>query len=363
MKITKQRNLGKGDSKILYAKIRKKLGNFNLDIEFEAKDETLALLGASGCGKSMTLKCIAGVEKPDEGQIILNGRTLYDSNKKINLAPQERNVGLLFQNYALFPNMTCEQNIAIGVPKNSKNQSEIVKEKIDAFNLNGLEKKYPGQLSGGQQQRIALARMLVSKPELLLLDEPFSALDTYLRWQMEQELIDVIKEHNGTILYVSHNRDEVYRICDRIAVVNNGFIETLDDKQNLFINPKTINSTVLTGCKNISKAKKIGEKRILAIDWNLELECSEQIKDDIQYVGIRSHHIGLCSEKICENSFHLNVSTIIDDLFSDIFVLTNPNNSNIPIYMTLAKNSSKDISKNQSLYITFNKKNLILLYS
>lgn len=311
----------------------------------------------------MTLKCIAGVEKPDEGQIILNGRTLYDSNKKINLPPQQRNVGLLFQNYALFPNMTCEQNIAIGVPKNSKNKSEIVKDKIDTFNLNGLEKKYPAQLSGGQQQRIALARMLVSKPELLLLDEPFSALDTYLRWQMEQELLDIIKDHNGTILYVSHNRDEVYRICDRIAVVNDGHIETLNDKQDLFNNPKTINSTVLTGCKNISKANKIGENKILALDWNLELECNEHIKDDIQYIGIRAHHIELCVEEECENAFHLNITNIIDDLFSDIFVLTNPNKSNSPIYMTLSKNISHSIIKEHSLYIKFNKKNILLLYS
>ena len=134
----------------------------------------------------MTLKCIAGIEKPDEGQIVLNNRVLFDRQEKINLLPQERKVGLLFQNYALFPNMTLEENIAIGIPKNCKNKQKVIEEKIDAFSLKGLEKNYPHQLSGGQQQRVALARMLVNEPEILMLDEPFSALDEHLRWKMEQ---------------------------------------------------------------------------------------------------------------------------------------------------------------------------------
>ena len=135
----------KGEVKILYAKFIKKFKDFNLDIELEASNETLALLGASGCGKSMTLKCIAGIETPDEGLIILNNKILYDSSNNINLSPQNRKVGLLFQNYALFPNMTAEQNIAIGIPKSYKNKSDIVRGKIEAFSLQGLEKNYPSQ--------------------------------------------------------------------------------------------------------------------------------------------------------------------------------------------------------------------------
>lgn len=356
--------MGKGVINILYAKIKKRFNDFNLDIEFEAKDETLALLGASGCGKSMTLKCIAGVETLDEGLIILNGRTLFDSKKKINLLPQKRKVGLLFQNYALFPNMTLEQNIAIGVPKNNLHKSEIVKEKIKNFSLEGLEKKYPSQLSGGQQQRVALARMLVSEPELLLLDEPFSALDTYLRWQMEQELMSILKNHNGTTLYVSHNRDEVYRICDRIAVVNNGTIENLSEKLDLFNNPITVNSAILTGCKNISKAKKIDDNRIYAIDWNLELECDEKVMDNIMYVGIRAHDVELSSQLGNENSFELTLLNIVDDLFSKIVVLSNPSNSSQPFYMELSKEKfDNKFNINKTLNVKINKKNLLLLYS
>src|SRR5690554_5287132 len=143
---------------MLYVNIKKSFKDFSLDIEFETNKETLALFGPSGCGKSMTLKCIAGIEKPDEGEIILNNRILFSSKKKINLSPQKRKVGLLFQNYALFPNMTLEENIKIGIPKNHPNKDEIVKEIIKGFSLEGLENNYPHQLSGGQQQRTALGR-------------------------------------------------------------------------------------------------------------------------------------------------------------------------------------------------------------
>ena len=141
----------------LKVSIRKKLRDFVLDVDFEVRDEIFALLGASGSGKSITLKCIAGIDTPDEGEIILNGRTLFDSAKKINLPPQLRRAGYLFQNYALFPNMTVAENIlfaAVG-DKISK-----LKENLSRFQLDGLENVYPHELSGGQQQRVALARVL-----------------------------------------------------------------------------------------------------------------------------------------------------------------------------------------------------------
>ena len=168
---------------MLYIDIRKQLGDFTLDVQLETNKETLALFGASGCGKTVTLKCIAGIEKPDVGEIVLNDKILFSSKKNINLSPQKRNVGLLFQSYALFPNMTLEENIAISVSKNCSDKDKIVKRKIREFSLEGLEKNYPHELSGGQQQRTALARMLVNDPKILMLDEPFSALDEHLRWK------------------------------------------------------------------------------------------------------------------------------------------------------------------------------------
>ncbi|MDR2785846.1 MAG: ATP-binding cassette domain-containing protein, partial [Treponema sp.] len=182
--------------------VRKRLSRtFTLETEFETRDgfppggslgdeadapqdrppQCLGILGASGSGKSMTLKCIAGIEKPDEGHIELNGRVLFDSAKRINLKPRERRVGYLFQNYALFPRSRVLENITMGLPLPGEERIRKAREWIARFGLSGFEDRYPAQLSGGQQQRTALARMLIRDPELILLDEPFSALDSALR--------------------------------------------------------------------------------------------------------------------------------------------------------------------------------------
>lgn len=310
----------------------------------------------------MTLKCIAGIEKPDIGEIVLNNRILFNSKKKINLLPQNRKVGLLFQNYALFPNMTLRENIAIGVPKGSKNKWDIVKEKIEAFSLEGLENNYPHQLSGGQQQRVALARMLVNKPDILMLDEPFSALDEHLRWQMEQELIHVLKEHLGSALYVSHNKEEIYRICDKVVVINDGKIEEINHKEILFNNPKTLNSAILTGCDNISRIKKISKNKVYAIDWNLELVCDEAVKNDIKYIGIHKHNISFCTNSQLENVFSLYIKDIIEKRFSYILVLTNKDKRQ-SIYLELSKEEFNNQRFNimESIYVQLNSKDLLLL--
>lgn len=168
----------------LYVDITLHYDNFHLDIQFEtAEQEILGLLGASGSGKSLTLQCIAGVIKPDAGRIVYKDRVLFDSKKRIHLPPQQRRIGYLFQNYALFPHMTVKQNIATGLSaiKNQKRKQILLEDMIRRLRLQGLEKHKPHQLSGGQQQRTAIARMLVSDPAILLLDEPFSALDSFLR--------------------------------------------------------------------------------------------------------------------------------------------------------------------------------------
>ena len=204
----------------LYVDIEKRLGAFRLQSKFEVADETLALLGASGCGKSMTLKCIAGIVTPDRGRIVLNGRVLFDSEKSIDLTPQQRRVGYLFQQYALFPNMTVEQNILCGIREGRRSEKRaLAAEKIRMFRLEGLEKKHPAQLSGGQQQRVALARILCSEPQAILLDEPFSALDSYLKWNLELELSDLLAGFRGPILWVSHDLGECCRNCQKVCVM------------------------------------------------------------------------------------------------------------------------------------------------
>ncbi|WP_455823400.1 sulfate/molybdate ABC transporter ATP-binding protein, partial [Clostridium butyricum] len=196
----------------LYVDIEKQFSSFKLKVNFESKNEVLGLLGESGSGKSITLKCISGLITPDKGQIILNDKVFFDSEKKINLSPQLRNTGYLFQNYALFPTMKIKDNIKIGIADMQKEkQNLLMKEYIKKFGLSGLEDRYPWQLSGGQMQRVALARALITSPDILLLDEPFSALDMHLRNNMEKELLSIIKDFNKSVIFVTHDISEAYR--------------------------------------------------------------------------------------------------------------------------------------------------------
>lgn len=228
--------------------IKKRLAGFTLELAFCAECETMGLLGRSGSGKSMTLQCIAGVVRPDEGRIELNGRVLFDSAAHINLPPQQRHTGILFQNYALFPTMTVEQNIRCGM-RGSRGDARV-QQVIRQLELSGLEQRYPSQLSGGQQQRAALARMLVAQPEILLLDEPFSALDTHLRAQVRQLMADVLAEFDGPALLVTHDFTEAVQLCPRAAVLSDGRIAEAGDCAQLWKQPHTRCCAELTGMQN-----------------------------------------------------------------------------------------------------------------
>ena len=207
--------------------IEKKLGAFHLRSQFEAPDETMALLGASGCGKSMTLKCIAGIVTPDRGRIVLGGRVLFDSEKKINLPPQQRRVGYLFQQYGLFPNMSVEQNILCGIRSGDKAEKRrVLAEKIRMFRLEGLEKKHPAQLSGGQQQRVAIARALAKNPKLLLCDEPTGALDYVTGKQILKLLQDTCQQKGVTVVVITHN-SAITPMADRVIHIKNGTVESM----------------------------------------------------------------------------------------------------------------------------------------
>lgn len=288
----------------LFVDIQKSLPGFKLDIQFETGMNTLGLFGASGSGKSMTLRCIAGINKPDSGRIILNDRTLFDSRKGINLPCRKRKIGYLFQNYALFPNMTVEENIGFAIgDKKKAERTAIIKEKIKMIKLEGLEKRYPSQLSGGQQQRVALARALAIEPEILLLDEPFSALDDYLRSHMVNQLTETLANYPGVTLFVTHNIDEVYRICTNLVILSQGKIEAKGGKEEVFKCPPSLISAQLTGCKNLSRAKYISPFELEALDWGIKLTTEQEITNLIKTVGIYAHTIEIAAEKNSANAF------------------------------------------------------------
>ena len=209
--------------------IKKYYPDFSLDVKFYTEKGILGVLGASGCGKSMTLKCIAGIETPDEGKIILNGRVLFNSEKKINLSPQKRNIGYLFQNYALFPHMNVEENIAVGI-KIKEEKNEIIAKYLKIFHLENLKKAYPKNLSGGQQQRVALARIFASQPDILMLDEPFSALDAI----SEQHIIKRLnlKTKMSITIFITHRYSSL-RLADFILVLKDGELVESGSHQEL----------------------------------------------------------------------------------------------------------------------------------
>lgn len=275
----------------LMVNIKKRLPEFTLDLSFSTSCSALGLLGESGSGKSITLKCIAGLITPDEGKIVVNDKVFFDSSKKINLPIQNRKIGFLFQNYALFPNMTIRKNISYALYKmDKKTKGSIVSEVIEKLHLQNIQNRYPAQLSGGQQQRAALARALAVAPEALLLDEPFSALDNHLKDLMIKQMMDTLSNYNGVAIFVTHNMDEAYQLCQDIVVLEKGRKKGQGHKKEIFLNPPSLAATKLTGCKNISSAEKIDDYTIKAIDWNCTIRLKKSLTHNVTHIGIRAHY-------------------------------------------------------------------------
>ena len=278
----------------LTVEIEKRLGSFRLHVSFAAASgEPLALLGASGCGKSLALRCIAGLERPDRGRIQLNGRVLFDSGKKIDLPPQARRVGYLFQQYALFPHMTVAENIAAGARRLEKSRRAArAAELTAALRLEGLGNLRPRQLSGGQQQRAALARLLASEPEALLLDEPLAALDSHLRWQLEPTLREAIGRFGGPAVWVSHDQGEVCRNCRRVCFLEEGRSAPVRGMRELLADPGTMGAARLSGCRNCLPAEpgpEPGSVRVPA--WGLTLRAAAPWRPGLAAVGIRARQV------------------------------------------------------------------------
>lgn len=265
----------------------------------------------------------------------------------------------MFQDYALFPNMNVEKNIMAGMGK--KPEKEVVQDYIRRFRLEGLENHLPRQLSGGQKQRVALARMMASQPEILLLDEPLSALDSFLKWQVEEELQDLLSEIGKTVLFVSHSRDEVYHLCDRICVIDKGHIETVQDKKDFFANPVTQAAARISGCRNIVPAKRLSEHQLTVPDWGICFELEKEISEDISFVGVRAHYIEVSSDlESMKNSSIMQVDRLLEQQFESELVLKyNQDTSSLRILMD--KEQAEQLAKHAQIRITIPEHALLLL--
>ncbi len=254
---------------MLDVQIQRGLPGFQLDVAFAAAEEMTVLFGPSGSGKSLTLQCIAGVLRPDSGRILADGRTLFDSDTGVDLPARERRVGYVPQDYALFPHLSVEGNIAYGLHKLTSAERRLrVAEMVKLMALAGLEGRRPRELSGGQQQRVALARALAFRPDMLLLDEPFSSLDSSIRGELRDELLTLQHQTGVTTVVVTHDLDDAFVLGQRMAVIDGGRVLQEGTREEVFYRPKTRQVAEFVRTRNVLRGKVISaDEDALRIEW------------------------------------------------------------------------------------------------
>jgi molybdate transport system permease protein len=280
------------------------LETFNLSVSLETAQGAIGLLGPSGAGKSMTLRMIAGLTKPDRGRIVLNDRVLFDSATNRNVTAAHRRVGVVFQDYALFPHLTVADNVGFGLrPLSIEERRSRVDRHLALMQISDLADRYPREISGGQRQRVAIARCMATEPDALLLDEPFAALDPHLRRQTEEQLRIALADFSGPVVFVTHDMEEAFRFCTDLLVLDRGMVIASGPKHQLFENPGTVAAARLTGCKNIEPATALRSDRVFIPGWNCELATSRQADTAVTHIGYRSHQIRFVADEAGENVF------------------------------------------------------------
>ncbi len=357
---------------MIKVEINRTLPGFKLDVAFSVDGEVLGILGPSGSGKTMTLHCIAGLLHPDSGFIKLNDRVLFDADRKVNLPPKARNVGLVFQNYALFPHLSASENIAYGIRNRSRHEvNHRVQVLIDKMGLGGLQHRYPQQLSAGQQQRVAVARALAPEPEILLLDEPFSALDSLTKEQLEMEIIDLRQFYKGNIILVTHDLEEAYRLSSRIAVYDAGQIVQCDRKEKIIsspVNRKVASMTrlrnfidgVITDIKDKSVwvyVPELGTNLKVAADGHKNLTVNQPIT-----VGVRAEHIRTV-ESPGQNIFRGTLNYSVETLASTscFFDLKTEKSVSYRLEASFSKSIAPSLSDGGSFYLYLPPEQMVII--
>lgn len=281
-----------GEQGKLEAQLERRLDNFTLHVELAAERGAVGLLGPSGAGKSMTLRMLAGVTKPDRGRVVLNGRVLYDSASGVHVPAAQRKIGVVFQDYALFPHMTVAENVGFSLRRLAADERAArVEALLLSLQIAELRHRLPRELSGGERQRVALARCLAMEPDALLFDEPFAALDPHLRRQTEEQLRATLAGFRGAVVFVTHDMEEAFRFCSDLLVLDAGRVIASGAKHDLFERPRSVAAARLTGCKNVAAAMRIGPKRIAVPQWSCELETAAEVSEELTHVGYRSHQL------------------------------------------------------------------------
>lgn len=351
----------------LYVDIEKNFRDFSLRVKLTDASSSMGILGASGSGKSMTLRCIAGIETPDKGKIIINGKTVFDSEKGINEKTQKRKAGYLFQNYALFPTMTVEKNIGCGFRGKKGERDRMVAEYIRRYHLEGLEKRYPHQLSGGQQQRAALARMMIGEPDVILLDEPFSALDSYLKDVLQRDMKEFLKDYKGDMVLVTHSREEAFQFCRELTLLKDGRILVSGETKSIFDEPGSVEAARLTGCKNITEIQRLDSHHIYAKDWKMTLRTEKEVLPCHTHAAVRGHW--LVEEKCIssyinreENIFSVETVEEVETLFEEQYLIRRQGETEVsPIWLMRAKKGTDSHEKSVPCRVYFPPEKIMLL--
>lgn len=308
----------------LYVDITKQLGRFSLRVKFFTEENSEGFLGVPDCGKKILFDCIAGVTQPDDGQIILDGRVLFDAEKGIAVSPQKRHIGYLLSGGALFPNMTVRQNILCGMRLQSNRAARLkqLETMYDIFPLRDIEKLYPAQLSSAQKQETALARILVTKPRFLLLDEPFSMLDTSQRDAVQFRWQTIAEHLKLPTLWSACRLADIYGVCRQLYILDKGHIKRTGAPQNIFEEPDNIAAARLTDCQNIAAARRIGNYELEVPSWGVRLTAARPIPNTLHAVGIRADRF---QTNQFENFLPVVCTTVIEEPLTQRILFRFPN--------------------------------------